>query len=390
MAETRTARLNLPQWGAGTDGPSRDDFNNAFADLESRVPRYGQGTLAARPAAAAAYAGTFYLVTGDLAPGVNNNVLWYCTGSAWVRIGSNIYDVLARPSAVGNVGLAVQAASGQTANIFEGRASDGTVRFWLSPTGHAYAADLITTGGIGIGGGASITGDVGVGGALNVDGLAEFDVIQLAGSMLGNTARLDGQQTTQITSSGASTRLDGLIFPGAIILSPFATVPAGWLLCNGQVVLRATYPDLFAAIGTSFNSGGETASQFRVPDMRDRLPMGASATKVLAATGGSETVTLSTANLPSHSHTMNHGHDASSNNAGSHTHEVARSVAVGSVSTAARGAANNTDPLNTDSAGSHSHTVTVDNFSGSTGNTGSGTAITIIPKYVALNYLIRT
>jgi hypothetical protein len=38
VAETRTARLNLPQWSSGTDSPSRDDFNQAFADLEVRMP----------------------------------------------------------------------------------------------------------------------------------------------------------------------------------------------------------------------------------------------------------------------------------------------------------------------------------------------------------------
>jgi hypothetical protein len=37
VAETRTTRLNLPQWSSGADSPSRDDFNNAFADLEART-----------------------------------------------------------------------------------------------------------------------------------------------------------------------------------------------------------------------------------------------------------------------------------------------------------------------------------------------------------------
>lgn len=46
------------------------------------------------------------------------------------------------------------------------------------------------------------------------------------------------------------------------------TPPGRWLRCNGAVVLRATYPDLFAAIGTTYNTGGESGTQFRLPDKR--------------------------------------------------------------------------------------------------------------------------
>ena len=42
-------------------------------------------------------------------------------------------------------------------------------------------------------------------------------------------------------------------------------IPDGWLECNGQVVLRADYPDLFAAIGTTYNTGGELGTEFRLP-----------------------------------------------------------------------------------------------------------------------------
>lgn len=45
-------------------------------------------------------------------------------------------------------------------------------------------------------------------------------------------------------------------------------VPTGWLEANGQVVLRTSYPRLFAAIGTNYNTGGESGTQFRLPDLR--------------------------------------------------------------------------------------------------------------------------
>ena len=46
------------------------------------------------------------------------------------------------------------------------------------------------------------------------------------------------------------------------------TPPAGWLLCNGGIVSRTTYARLFAAIGTTYNTGGESGAQFRLPDGR--------------------------------------------------------------------------------------------------------------------------
>ncbi|NWD58232.1 tail fiber protein [Pseudomonas veronii] len=44
--------------------------------------------------------------------------------------------------------------------------------------------------------------------------------------------------------------------------------PAGWLKCNGAVILQASYPSLFSAIGTIWNTGGESNLQFRLPDYR--------------------------------------------------------------------------------------------------------------------------
>src|SRR5688572_33507625 len=60
----------------------------------------------------------------------------------------------------------------------------------------------------------------------------------------------------------------GLIMPAA-----HATVPSGWLLCNGQEVLRADYPELFTAIGILYGAGnGKTT--FLVPDYRARFLAG--------------------------------------------------------------------------------------------------------------------
>jgi microcystin-dependent protein len=72
---------------------------------------------------------------------------------------------------------------------------------------------------------------------------------------------------------------------GSYIFTASLVDPAGALFCDGGLYLRATYPDLFAAIGTTY--GSSSGSNFAVPDYRDRMPIGAGGAKALAATGGS-------------------------------------------------------------------------------------------------------
>ena len=56
---------------------------------------------------------------------------------------------------------------------------------------------------------------------------------------------------------------------GTIVAYTSATIPPGWLECNGGSFLRATYPDLFKVVGTQFNVAGTTPTYFNVPDLRD-------------------------------------------------------------------------------------------------------------------------
>ena len=55
-----------------------------------------------------------------------------------------------------------------------------------------------------------------------------------------------------------------------------ATVPTGWLLCDGSSLVRTTYPGLFAAIGTSW--GAPDGVNFNIPDLRGRFLRGTSGT----------------------------------------------------------------------------------------------------------------
>ncbi len=114
---------------------------------------------------------------------------------------------------------------------------------------------------------------------------------------------------------------------GDIKANANAAIPAGWLACGGQAVSRATYSALFLAIGTLYGAG-DGSTTFNVPDLRGRTIFGkdnlggTAANRLttanggldgatLGAVGGGESVTLTTNELPSHSHTMSNARSLS-------------------------------------------------------------------------------
>jgi microcystin-dependent protein len=52
------------------------------------------------------------------------------------------------------------------------------------------------------------------------------------------------------------------------------TAPDGWLAADGQSILKASFPDLYSAIGDTFKLGGDPANEFRVPDLRGEFIRG--------------------------------------------------------------------------------------------------------------------
>ena len=88
---------------------------------------------------------------------------------------------------------------------------------------------------------------------------------------------------------------------GAIQMYGGATAPAGWLLCDGSAVSRTTYSKLFEVLGTAYGEG-DGSTTFNVPNLQNKFALGSSSGKALGATGGEETHTLTTAEMPSHSH----------------------------------------------------------------------------------------
>ena len=120
-----------------------------------------------------------------------------------------------------------------------------------------------------------------------------------------------------IGGGGADPMLVGTVFAYASL-----TPPTGCLLCDGTPASRATYPDLWNLLGTTYGAG-DGSTTFGIPDLRSRMIIGAGAAasggltpRALASTGGEEKHVLLLAELAAHTHTMgNHTHTM-----GGHTH----------------------------------------------------------------------
>lgn len=76
--------------------------------------------------------------------------------------------------------------------------------------------------------------------------------------------------------------------------------PVGWMFCEGQLLPISENDTLFNLIGTTY--GGDGESTFALPDLRGRLPVHQGNGFVLAETGGAEEITLTTQQIPAHSH----------------------------------------------------------------------------------------
>jgi len=74
--------------------------------------------------------------------------------------------------------------------------------------------------------------------------------------------------------TGSGTAPVPLIPVGTILAYGAASTPEGWIHCNGQSLVRATYPALFAAIGTTYGAGDDAGNTFAAPELRDKMLMG--------------------------------------------------------------------------------------------------------------------
>lgn len=84
------------------------------------------------------------------------------------------------------------------------------------------------------------------------------------------TAKLAADAVT--TAKIADGAVPDAIAAGTIAAFGMNSAPSGWLKCNGQLVSRTTYADLFAQIGTTY--GTTTSSNFKLPDLRGEFLRG--------------------------------------------------------------------------------------------------------------------
>ncbi len=76
--------------------------------------------------------------------------------------------------------------------------------------------------------------------------------------------------------------------------------PAGWMLCQGQLLPISEYETLFNLIGTTF--GGDGQSTFALPSLASRVPLHQGNSFALGQSGGAETVNLTVQQIPAHTH----------------------------------------------------------------------------------------
>jgi microcystin-dependent protein len=89
---------------------------------------------------------------------------------------------------------------------------------------------------------------------------------------------------------------------GEIRLAAFSYAPRGWALCDGATMSISTNDALFSLIGTLY--GGDGVQTFNLPDLRGRAPLHFNSSFPQGQLAGDETVTLTTNQIPAHTHPL--------------------------------------------------------------------------------------
>jgi microcystin-dependent protein len=152
---------------------------------------------------------------------------------------------------------------------------------------------------------------------------------------------------------------------GAMMAYGGATVPPGYLLCDGSAVSRTTYDHLFTTIGTAYGVG-DGSTTFNLPDLRQRFPLG-------KATSGTGNTLGGTGGAIDHTHDITHTHsiDPPNTTSGTPSATVAATNLTGSAAST-----------------THTHDVNIAPFtSGAASTSTSGTSN---PPYLVCNFIIKT
>ena len=229
--------------------------------------------------------------------------------------------------------------------------TDGTSVYPVVPSN--FPSNITVKGNVSVSGNMNIASNTSIGGTVTITGAN----VQAANAKVCASAFY-----------GDGTNLTGAMPTGAIIPYAVTAAPTGFVLCNGAALSRSTYSTLFAVVSSLYGDG-DGSSTFNVPDLRGRFIGGWDAgTSVLtsvtvsmilgssiANTGGTQAVSLTTAQMPAHAH------------------EYRRY-----------------NPDATGGANGGGSTGGLDTTSVTTGSTGSTGAHSNIPPTIILNYIIKT
>ncbi len=297
--------------------------------------------------------GSLDLITLDKWSLVTNSILFYdvpqATSKVWIEVGTTAEE-FGSTLLISTVEQAEAAVAEAQLGYWEAEAEQLTAKSYAREPEDSYVNDYISNGD----------------GTFQLEGTADFSALHWANH---------SEASAQISEGN----LSGALVPIMATLAGSHTIPAsgvvdarGYMYCDGSVI-----------------PGGYTVSG-TLPNLTDgRFLSGAT---TAGAVGGSNTFTLTTANMPAHTHTADHNHTASSASAGIHTHAILGSNTggiVGAFGDTATGSSGSSNAGATESAGAHSHTITVDSASVTTSSAGSGTTVTHIPQYMNVVYLLK-
>ncbi len=154
----------------------------------------------------------------------------------------------------------------------------------------------------------------------------------------GTYAPIAANVILQSAITGSGTSPVPLIPVGTIVAFAHSTTPSGWVRCTGQSLVRATYPALFAAIGTTYGAGDDAGNTFAAPDFKDKTLIGEGAAMSSLGNGAGSFASGGTLTTASGSASL--------------------STSTGSASTGVKDAGGIT-VLTAVSAGGHTHTAVV-------------------------------
>lgn len=198
------------------------------------------------------------------------------------------------------------------------------------------------------------------------------DAVAPLATVISDLATTTQTAITDVRNDIAASIAAQLVPVGTVLATARATAPSGWVLCQGQSLLRAgTYAALFDAIGTNYGSADST--HFNIPDLKGKVPVGIdpadSTFNAPNKTGGAKTVTLSVNQIPQHNHLF--GADDQVATAGGYT--VQSGFSYDAISSMAGGGVN---------------VYTKGLYEGTTSRSG-GAAHENMPPYNTVHYMIK-